>query len=84
MHVYGVKNFWGGSKHALCVESEDNVYVGVKRTGDLNRATSKFISARLGLMVCKADTRIYTGLGMNDPTSSGFCCCSRCLAPECS
>jgi hypothetical protein len=29
MHVYGVKNFWGGSKHALCVESEENIYVGV-------------------------------------------------------
>jgi hypothetical protein len=30
-------------------------------------------------MVCKADTRMYTGLGKNGPTSSGFCCCSCCL-----
>jgi hypothetical protein len=31
-------------------------------------------------MVCKADTRVYTGSGKNGPMSSGFCCCSCCLA----
>jgi hypothetical protein len=30
-------------------------------------------------MVCKADTRVYTGSNKNDPTSNGFCCCSCCF-----